>query len=115
MNILLIDDDESMRNCIRYFLERAGHTVYEYNRAEGAEDYTLEMRPDLALIDHNLGPKGTTTGLEIAGPLQREGLRVVLMSGDSTVRGYANLAGVQFVEKCDIRHLLDKVEGTSHG
>ena len=113
MNILIIDDDESMRNCIRHFLERAGHTVYEYDKAEGAEKYALEMRPDLVLTDHNLGPKGTTTGLEIAGPLQRAGQPVLLMSGDATVRGFANLAGVQFVEKSDIHELLDKVY--SHG
>ena len=111
MEVLIIDDDELIRNCFRVCLERKGHTVYEYNRAEGAANYALTMRPGLVLIDHNLGPRGTTTGLEIAGPLQREGQRVILMSGDSTVRGFADLAGIRFVEKRDMKEVLDTIEG----
>ena len=111
MIVLIIDDDESIRNCFRRFIERAGHTVYEYNRAEGAEDYALKMRPDLVLTDHNLGPKGTTTGLEIAAQLKREGQRVLVMSGDSTVAGFAALAGVDFVEKCNVADVLKDIEG----
>ena len=110
MKVLVIDDDEPIRNCFRVCLERKGHTVYEYNRAEGASDYALTMRPDLVLIDHNLGPRGTVTGLEIAGPLQREGQRVILMSGDSTVRNFATLADIQFVEKSGMKEVLDALE-----
>ena len=118
MIVLLIDDDEAIRNCFRVFIERAGHTVYEYNRAEGAEDYALKMRPDLVLTDHNLGPKGTLTGLQIAAQLKREGQSVLLMSGDPEVAGYAELAGVDFVEKCDAKSVVEKVlrmgTGASH-
>ena len=109
MKILVIDDDASIRNCIRHYLERKGYTVYEYDRAEGAVDYALKMRPDLVLTDHNLelrAPKG----LEIAGELQREGQKVILMSSDPTVGGYAELAGVPFVEKADIKGVIAAVE-----
>ena len=120
MKVLLIEDEETLRNCFRLCLERAGHTVYEYNRGEGAVEYALKMRPDLVLTDHNLelrGPKG----LEIAGTLKREGQRVILMSGDPTVASFAALAGVPFVEKCDVRSVVaqvaatDKDAFTSHG
>jgi CheY-like chemotaxis protein len=109
MNILVIDDQIEMRNCLRVFLERKGHTIYEYDRGTGAVDYALKMRPDLVLTDHNLGPDGTPKGLEIAGELQREGQRVILMSGDLRVEGYATLAGVEFVEKGKIHGLLDSL------
>ena len=109
MKVLLIDDEISIRNCIRHYLERKGHTVHEYNHGIGAVDYALEMRPDLVLTDHNLEPEGPK-GLEIAAELQREGQRTVLMSGDPTVEGYAELAGVPFVEKTDIKSLIIKLE-----
>ena len=110
MKILLIEDDETLRNCFRHSLERAGHTVYEYTRSTGAVEYALKMRPDLVLTDHNLelqGPKG----LEIAAELIREGQRTILMSGDPTVGGYAELAGVPFVEKTDIKSVIGALEG----
>ena len=109
MKVLVIDDQMSIRNCITTFLERRGHTAYEYTRGKGAAEYALKMRPDLVLIDHNLGlndPKG----LEIAGELQREGQPVILMSGDTTMGGYAELAGVRFVEKTDVKQVIDALE-----
>ena len=109
MKVLLIEDEEIMRNCLRVYLERSGHTVYEYTRGEGAADYALKMRPDTVLIDHNLeldGPKG----LEIAGELIREGQRAILMSGDPNIGGYAELAGVPFVEKSDIKSVIARLE-----
>lgn len=109
MKILLIEDEEMLRNCFRAYLERNGHTVYEYNRGEGAVDYALKMRPDVVLTDHNLTPDGIK-GLEVAGELQREGQRVVLMSGDQTVAGFAALAGISFVEKIDIKIVVAALE-----
>ncbi len=105
MKILVIEDEEALRNCFRVYLERKGHTVYEYNRGEGAIEYALEMRPDIVLTDHNLTPGGIK-GLEIAGELQRQGQKVILMSSDSTVEGFATLAGVLFVEKSDIKRIV---------
>jgi DNA-binding response OmpR family regulator len=112
MKILIIDDQLEMRNCLRVFLERKGHTIYEYDRGTGAVDYALKMRPDLVLTDHNLGPDGTPKGLEIAAELQREGQRVILMSGDLRVEGYATLAGVEFVEKHNVRDVI--LEAANH-
>ena len=108
MKILLIEDDETLRNCIGHYLVRDGHTVHEYTRGEGAVEYALKMRPDLVLTDHNLTPGGVL-GLEIAGELQREGQRVVLMSGDPTVEGFATLAGVQFIEKSDLKEIVREI------
>ena len=113
MKILLIEDEETIRNCFRTYLERRGHTVYEYNRGEGATDYALKMRPDLVLTDHNLeieGPKG----LEIAAELIREGQKAILMSGDPTVGGFAILADVPFVEKTAIKEVILTIE-EAHG
>ena len=113
MKILLIEDEESLRNCFQMYLERKGHTVYLYTRGEGAIDYALKIRPDLVLTDHNLEPEPGVKGLEIAGELIRKGQRTVLMSGDSTVGGFATLADVPFVEKSDIKSVVQMVEEAS--
>ena len=111
MKILLIEDEEALRNCFRTYLERKGHTIYLYTRGEGAIDYALKIRPDIVLTDHNLEPEPGVKGLEIAGELIRKGQRTILMSGDSTVGGFATLAGIPFVEKSDIKSVVRVVEG----
>ena len=109
MKILLIEDDTLIRNCFQTYLERKGHTVFTYTRGEGAIDYALKMRPDLVLTDHNLEPEGPT-GVEIAYRLIQEGQRVVLMSGDPSVRMKAAPLDITFVEKISVRDVLEEVE-----
>lgn len=115
MKILLIEDDETLRNCFETYLERRGHTVHLYNRSEGAIEYALQMRPDLVLTDHNLEPDGLR-GVQIAYFLIKHGQPAVLMSGDPTVAASAKASGVPFVEKTDIKEVILTIEEAhSHG
>ena len=109
MKILLIEDEALLRNCFQTYLERRGHTVYLYDRGEGAVEYAMEMRPDLVLTDHNL-ELGGITGVEIAHFLTQKGQKTILMSGDPTIRASADAANVPFVEKMDIKEVILRVE-----
>ena len=101
MKILIIEDDEILRNAFQMYLERRGHTVYTYNRGEGAAEYSMELCPDVTLTDHNLEPNGIT-GVEIAYYLINKGRKAILMSGDPTVAASAAASDVPFVEKGSI-------------
>ena len=109
MKILLIEDDVLIRNCFQMYLERKGHEVAIYNRGEGAIEYAMEMRPDLVLTDHNLGP-GDIKGVEIAYFLTQKGQRAILMSGDPDIAHSAEAADVPFVEKTTVKDVLRMVE-----
>ena len=111
MKILLIDDDELMRNGFKALLERRGHTVFLYDTGEGAVDYSLKLCPDITLTDHNLGL--CDTGLVIAGALITEGRKAVLMSGDLTIAHAALDAGVPFIPKTEIHEIIQTLEGAS--
>ena len=63
MKILLIEDDEAVRNCIKHYLERKGHTVYTYNRGEGAAEYAMDLCPDVKHTDRYLEPSGGIKGV----------------------------------------------------
>lgn len=112
MNILLIDDDELMRNGLKALLERRGHTVCLYTTGEGAIEYALKLCPDITLTDHNLGL--CDTGLIIAGALIAENRKAVLMSGDPTIASAALDAGVPFIPKTEIHEIIETLEGARH-
>lgn len=53
-NILLVEDQGSTRSLIRKILERAGHTVTDYERAEDALDALEHATFDVILVDLHL-------------------------------------------------------------
>jgi len=96
--ILLIEDEEALRNGMRALLERRGHTVYIYTRGDGAVEYAKKLCPNITLTDHNLGIS-QKTGLSIARALIANNQRAILTSGDSAVKNPALDSGVPFIEK----------------
>jgi signal transduction histidine kinase len=69
-HILLLDDDAGLRTLARRILTRAGHRVSAVAEAESARAIVLHDRPDLLLLDYQLG--GTETGLEFFRRLASE-------------------------------------------
>jgi len=108
MKILLIEDDESVRNAIQHYLERSGYEVHTMDTSVGAVEEAVRLSPDLVLTDHNLGD--CETGLAIAHKLKCKNIRAILMSADSTVRGPSLDMGVPFVFKTDIYELMTMVQ-----
>jgi signal transduction histidine kinase len=80
-HILLLDDDEGLRTLARRILTRAGHRVSAVAEAESARAIVLHDRPDLLLLDYQLG--GAETGLEFFRRLAREAAPIpaILLTG----------------------------------
>ena len=49
--VLIVDDDERLREYVRVNLEMEGYTVQEAGSAEGGLNVLDELRPDLVLLD----------------------------------------------------------------
>ena len=80
MTILIIDDDQSLRDSLRRTLRREGYTVVE--AAEGVEGLkVLKSHPvDVVLVDLFMPGK---EGLETIAELRRShpGIKIIAMSG----------------------------------
>lgn len=80
MTILIIDDDQSLRDSLRRTLRREGYTVVE--AAEGGEGLkVLKSHPvDVVLVDLFMPGK---EGLETIAELRRShpGIKIIAMSG----------------------------------
>ena len=76
--ILIIEDEESIQNIIKAFLEDAGYTVaLAADGLEGIEQFR-ENKPDLVLLDLML-PK--VDGLAVCEILRKESHRVSTLAG----------------------------------
>jgi len=87
-NILIIDDDEMMRQMVRQMLQRAGHSVVEAESGdEGVRRYG--MHPiDLVITDLFMPPKG---GIEVIKELKEIApeVKVIAITGvDVSGTGY---------------------------
>jgi two-component system cell cycle sensor histidine kinase/response regulator CckA len=79
--VLLVDDEDMVRRCVRHLLEREGYRVVEASSGTGA----LEAAEGVARIDLLLSDivMEGMTGIELSHRLRasRPGLPVLLMSG----------------------------------
>ena len=79
-SILIIDDDDSLRDALRRTLHKEGYTIVEASGGRRGLQH-LQCQPvDLILLDMFMPDKD---GLEIIGELRRShpGLRIIAMSG----------------------------------
>jgi cobalt-zinc-cadmium efflux system membrane fusion protein len=74
--VLLVDDDEVLRQVLRRVLTRQGYRVVEAGHVAGALEAAREYRPDVALLDLCL-PDGD--GTELARQLHAESRRLPLV------------------------------------
>jgi CheY-like chemotaxis protein len=85
-NILVIDDEESIRSIIRRGLERFGHTIVE--ATDGAHGVRLfeETRFDLVITDLFMpGQEGIETILELRDRYPE--IKILVVSGGLSFRG----------------------------
>ncbi len=84
MNILLIDDDASLRRTIRVALETSGHRVAEARDGAQALELLGQRRFEVALLDLRLGRE---QGLDLLPELLRRsrGLSVVVITAYATI------------------------------
>ena len=103
-SILIIDDDDSLRDSLRRTLHKEGYTIME--ASEGGQGLKqLERLPvDVILLDMFMPDKD---GLETLGELRRThpGIRIIAMSGG----GFKGTVDVLHVaKKMGVRRTLDK-------
>jgi CheY-like chemotaxis protein len=78
--ILVIDDDEELRETIRRVLEGRGHEVAEADEGGAGLDYIAQRAPELVITDVFMpGRDGIETLLELRKAFPK--LRVIVMSG----------------------------------
>lgn len=112
--ILIIDDEESIRNLLKEVLERANHHVLEAR--EGQEGLTLYKTNKVDLVLMDILMPGTD-GLEATLQLTREYLdaKVIAMSGAQGDRNFldvAKLFGARrvFEKPFDIAKLVQAID-----
>ncbi len=112
--ILVIDDEESIRNLLREVLERAGHKVLEAR--DGREGLSLYQKTptDLVIMDL-LMPD--TDGLEATLQLTREYLdaKIIAMTGAQGDRNFLDVAKLfgarrTFEKPFDLNKMLQAVQ-----
>jgi len=84
MNILIIDDEPSLRKTLRLTLETMGHHVADSGESQQAEELLAQRQFDLAFLDLRLGRE---QGLEVLPRLLRlaPGLDVVVITAYATI------------------------------
>ncbi|KAA0258688.1 response regulator [Deferribacter autotrophicus] len=68
-NILIIDDDPSIRSFYKEFLEEEGFKVYEAENAITGLKLYKELQPDIILLDINMPDK---SGLDILKEIKKK-------------------------------------------
>jgi two-component system response regulator FixJ len=96
--ILLVDDDEAVRDSLQFVLELEGLSVRVHNRSDGLlSDPELEHAGCVVLDDHNRGQDG----FEVLNQLKERDVAVpsIMLVGHLTkrVRELANAAGVSLI------------------
>ncbi|MCU0704273.1 MAG: sigma-54 dependent transcriptional regulator [Fimbriiglobus sp.] len=84
MNILVVDDENTLRRTIRTTLESRGHAVAEAATGAQAAERVRQARPDLVLLDLKLGRE---SGLDVLTELHRAapGLGVVVITAHASI------------------------------
>lgn len=109
-DILIVDDDELIRDMIRAFVEDAGHSAREAEDGKIAMDRLQEARADVAIIDVIMPNQ---EGLETIRHLQRlhPDVAVIAMSGGGA-RGHQSYldAALDFGAKAALKKPFTRLE-----
>jgi CheY-like chemotaxis protein len=116
LRILLVDDDEGIRESITEFLEGHGHTIHAAEHGADAFAKLDEMGtvPDLILLDLMMPVKdGIEFRAEQRVHVRYAGIPVVIMSADPQLDERRDLLGARgYLRKpFDLRRLLAAVTG----
>ncbi len=108
--IIVVDDEDFIRDLYRDMFESRGHTVYAARSGEEAIRYlkTMSVRPDAIIMDHRMpGKDGIETTKEILSI--DPNIPIIFSSADEGVRQDAIKAGATsfWTKPFPIRMLID--------
>ena len=89
INILLVDDEQDIRDSLAYLLESEGYNVYTGSNGVEAENIVKEKNIHFAILDYILED---STGVHIAKVLHKinENIKFMFFSGYSDVSNIEN-------------------------
>lgn len=110
--ILIIEDDRNLLNELRDFLENKGYEVASVDNFLKANDFALEMRPDLVILDINLpGISGFDICREIK---EKSNIPVLMLTSrvgiEDEIRGLEIGADEYLAKPVDTRRLILRME-----
>ena len=109
--VLVVDDEQGVRDWLRIDFELSGWTVYEAEDGIEAIGRWLELRPDIAVLDEMMpGMTGLETARRIRETEPDAHLLMFSASVDKKVRAEAERIGVQFISKIDHQALVRYME-----
>jgi len=96
-NILLVDDEQDIRDSLKYLLESEGYNVYTGSNRVEAENIVKEKDIHFAILDYILED---STGVQVAKVLHKinENIRFMFFSGYSDVSNIENELGFSICE-----------------
>ncbi|NIC41286.1 response regulator transcription factor [Aquabacterium sp. A08] len=112
MNILVIEDNDSLRHATVQMLNRNGHRASGLVCAEDIDDMPLDPAPDLYLIDLNLpGEDGLSLSRRLRAAQPYVGIIMVTARGqvDDKLAGYESGADIYLPKPVDPAELLAAV------
>ncbi len=110
--ILIIEDDRNFLNELRDFLENKGYEVASVDNFLKANDFALEMRPDLVILDINLpGISGFDICREIK---EKSNIPVLMLTSrvgiEDEIKGLEIGADEYLAKPVDTRRLILRME-----
>lgn len=111
-NILLVDDEQDIRESLAYLLESEGYNVYTGSNGVEAENIVKEKDIHFAILDYILKD---STGVQVAKVLHKinENIKFMFFSGYSDVSNIENELGFSicevFLKPIDPDTFLEKV------
>jgi len=112
--ILIIEDDDDIREIICYVLNLEGFKVYEHNRGLGAIEQVEQIHPDLILLDVILGDAdGRDICKELKARPDTSKIPVIIISathGWHTAHQKYCGANDYIQKPFDMDHLIEKVK-----
>lgn len=111
-NILLVDDEQDIRESLTYLLESEGYNVYTGSNVVEAENIVKEKDIHFAILDYILED---STGVQVAKVLHKinENIKFMFFSGYSDVSNIENELGFSicevFLKPIDPDTFLEKV------
>jgi two-component system response regulator HydG len=101
VNVLIVDDDDTLRTLLGMELRRAGHAIVAAATAEEGFRRVEESEPDVVLLDLSLPD---LDGLEVLKRLRQErpGLEIVVLTAHGTIDGAIaamKLGAYEFLQK----------------
>ncbi len=104
VKILVVDDDDLVRNMICSFLSKSGYTVFEATNGNSGVAMAQEKSPDLVLTDMLMPDKeGIETIMEIKAI--NPDIKVIAMSGGGKTK---NMAFLDMAKQIGAEHIMSK-------